>query len=214
MATKTAVIILCEVAVLIWAIPALSPQPPDFSNHNPICIPPLFTIPFPDAIQLQGYSKCIQWNTISSWYFGSSQPLYFDMLCGDSKLQRFQIMLELDLSTTSLHVIKIPELTPYDFKHIIFQDYRICEDTLVSCWFNSRSHINNLDQYQCGVYTGSTSACFANVISHGGPVPKMLLPDIGRECCTYWCPASGRFVLKDISNRVAVLDFFWYILII
>ena len=206
MATKTDVIIICETAVLICAIPALSPQPPDFLDNNPTHIPPLFKIPFPDGIEFR--PEFIRWNTISSWYFGSSQPLYFDALCLFSKLHRIQIMLEPDLSTASLHVINISKLTPHDFKDVFFQDYRICEDTLVSCWFNRRFYTDRRGRFQYGVYTGSTSARFPDAISHGDPGAKMLLPDIGLECHPYWCPASGRFVLKDSSNKVAVHDFF------
>jgi hypothetical protein len=203
MATKTAVIFLREEAILIWAIPPLSHQPPDFFDLNPTHIPPLFTIPFPDGIEL--HSELILWNTMSSWYFGSSQPLYFDALCQDSKLHRFQILLKPDLSTASLHVINASELTPHDFNGVIFGDYGICEDTLVSCWYYGHP---SPDQPKSGVYTGLTSARFANAILHGGPA-NMLLPDIGREFELYCCPASGRIVrLEDGSNSVAVLDFF------
>ena len=111
-------------------------------------------------------------------------------------------MLKPDLSTTSLHVVT-SELTPHNFNDVIFEDYRICEDTLVSCWFYSP-----WDQLRGGVYTGLTSARLANFISHGGPAAKMLLPDVGCEYDLYCCPASGRFVCMDGSDRVAVLDFF------
>ena len=201
MATKTAVIVLCEDAVLIWAIPSLSPQPPNFFDHNPTHMPPLFTIPFPDTSL---HPPRMKWNTMSSWYF-TSHPLYFDMLCQDSKLHRFQIMLKPDLSTASLHAIKTSELGPHDFDYVTFQHYRICEDTLVSSWF----YENELrDRYQCGVYTGLTSARFANVISQGGPAAKMLLPDNRCKCLLYLCPVSGRFVLLYDHNSVAVLDLF------
>ena len=206
MATKTAVIVLCEEAVLIWAIPPLLPQPPDFFDHNPAHIPPLFTIPFPDGIVL--HSEFIGWKTISSWYSGSSQFLYFNMLCQDCKIHRFQIMLKPDLSAASLHVINTSELTPHDFDYVSFEDYRICEDTLVSCWID----FDHGRQRASGVYTGLTSSRFANIISHGGPAAKMLLPDIGREYRPFSCPASGRFVLlvRDDSNNgnVVVFDFF------
>ena len=114
-------------------------------------------------------------------------------------------MLEPDLSTASLHVINTSELTPHEFDHAFFDDYRICEDTLVSCWIN----LDLLPPYQCGVYT---SARFPNTISHGGPAVKMLLPDIGHEYRPFSCPVSGRFVLlvRDDSNNsgAVVLDFF------
>ena len=200
MATKTSVIVLCEEAVLIWAIPPLSPRPPDFFHHNPPHMPPpLFTIQFPPL-----HHARLRWNRISSWYFGSSHPLYFDMICQGSKFLRFQIMLKSDLSTASLQFINTSELSPYDFDYVFFQDFRICEDTLVSCWFYD-DH-DDPDQYQCGVYTGLTSR-FA-VISHGGPATKMLLPNIGRRFLLFSCPASGRFVLVDSTNSVSVVDLF------
>ena len=201
-------IVLCEEAVLIWAIPPLLPQPPNFFDHNPTHVPsPLFTIPFPEGIAL--YPARMGWNTISSWYFGSSQPLYFDTLCPGSKLNRFQIILKPDLSTASLHVINTFELTPHDFNYVSFQDYRICEDTLVSCWSYYDGGWGGPPS-QCGVYTGLTSARFADVISHGGPAAKMLLPEIGssKYLSHFLCPASGRFVLLDSSDTVAVLDLF------
>ena len=142
---------------------------------------------------------------MSSWYFGSSQPLYFDMICQGSKLHRFQIILKPDLSTASLHFVNTSELIPHDFEYVFFEDYRICEDTLVSCWFYD-DHDDPV-QHQCGVYTGLTSTRFA-VISHDGPATKMLLPGIGHEYRLFWCPASGRFVLLDSSDSVVVLDFF------
>jgi hypothetical protein len=207
MATTTAVIVICGDAVLIWAIPHLSPQAPqptDFFDHNLTHMPPpLFTIPFPQGITPDFELVAVAWNTISSWYFGSSHPLYFDMMChrGSSILHKFKIILKPDLSSASLQVINTFEATPHDFFYVLFDDYRICEDTLVSCW------INEYDD-QCGVYTGSASA---NIISQGGPAAKMLLPDSGHYYRLYSvCPASGKLVCLDASDslNVVVLDFF------
>ena len=80
------------------------------------------------------HSEPIEWTTISSWYLGSSNPLYFDMLCRHSKPHRFKLIVESDLSEDSLHVINTSEPTPHNFDDVYFQSYRICEDTLVSCW--------------------------------------------------------------------------------
>ena len=115
------------------------------------------------------------------------------MINRDHILQRFHIILEPDLSTASLHVISTFELTRYEFEYIIFDDYRICEDVLVSCRISS----DLLHHY-------------ANIISHGGPVAKILLPDIAHHYRAFSCPPSGRFVLLSSSNtsRVVVLDFF------
>ena len=202
MATETAIIVLCQRVILIWAIPTLSPQlDSSFFDDNPTHDhPPLFTIPFPYGI----VSKCIECTTISSWYFGFSQPLYFEMIYQDSKHRWFQIMLKPDLSSASLRVINTFGPTPH-FKYATFQDFRICDDTIVSCWiYEDRRQ----KQYECVVYTGFTSGRFANVISHGGPAAKMLLPKIRREYRIFPCPTSGRFVRLDSSNSVAVLDFF------
>ena len=209
MLTKTAVIVLCasEEAVLIYAIPPLSPQPPNFYDIHPTHIPPLFKVPFPDDIVV--HSDFIEWKKISSWYFGSSQPLYFDMLCRDPKLHRFEIILKPDLSTASLHVINTSEPTPLHFETESLDDYRICEDTLFSCWCYAARAFNtpSRNKYQWAVYMGSTSARFSNVTSNDSPAAKMLLPEIGLYCKYILCPASGRFVLLDVAD-VAVLDIF------
>ena len=194
MATKTTVIIITE-AVFIWAIPPLLPQPFD---HNPTHIPlPLFKIPFPDIYL---HPTRIRWKAISSWYCHPSKPLYFDILCLDSKLHRFQILLDPDLSTASLLVIKISEHTPYDFHYLFSDDYRVCEDTLVSSWLYDYRLEPIIHQY--GVYTGSTS-------TRSDPAAKMLLPENFRcirllRCC----PASGRLVFKDINDCISVVDLF------
>ena len=147
------------------------------------------------------HSKLIDWNTTSPWYFGSSHPLYFDMLCQGSKIHRFKLIVKPDLSDASLHVLNSSELTPHNFNDVSFQSYMICEDTLVSSWID--------DQNRCRVYTGLTSARFANIISDGGPAARMLLlPDIVDEYRLFPCPASGRFVCLDSNDSVFVLDFF------
>ena len=56
------------------------------------------------------HSEPIEWTTISSWYLGSSNPLYFDMLCRHSKPHRFKLIVESDLSEASLHVINLNPL--------------------------------------------------------------------------------------------------------
>ena len=184
------------------AIPPLSPQPPDFDDYFLTLVPPLFTLPFPDG--MAPHLTHDGWKTVSSWYFGSSHPFYFDMLCQDAKRHRFQIKLKSDLSTASLHVINASELFPPDSDPFrgptLSQGYRICEDTLVSFW---RYHTN-----YCGLYTGLISTRFSNVISRCGPAAKMLLPDFSQEYVLYPCPASGRIVRLDARGHVAVLDFF------
>ena len=231
MATKTAVIILNENKIFIWAIPPLSPHPPDFFNHHPTHIPPLFIIPIPGDIENQLTPEFLRWNTLSSWYFGSSQPLYCDLLGllnsgGDSTLHRFQLMIEPDLSTASLHLTNTPEISPHEFTDVYFEEYMICEASLVSHFMYSNrnydsdsSHSSLQDQpRKFGVYTGlTTDACFANgIISSDGPAVNMPLPDIasGGAYRLFPCPASGRFLrvplVVDSGDRdsIDVLDFF------
>ena len=118
MATKTGVIVLSEEAVLIWAIPPLLPRPPDSFDPNPTHMPPpLFAIPFPDTSL---HPARMELKSIGSWYFGSSHPLYFNKLCQDFKLHRFQIILKPDLSTASLRIVNTTELTPHDFNEMRF----------------------------------------------------------------------------------------------
>ena len=208
MATKTAVIVLHDKEILIWAIPPLLPQPPDFFDHHPTHIPPLLIIPLPVDIEID--PDFIKWNRISSWYFGSSQPLYCDLLGPGSTIHRFQIVIEPDLSTASLHVINTSEITSYDFTKVYLPPYMICEDTLVSYFIISNyNHDTHQYQYQICLYTGLTTA--NGIFSHGGPAANMLLSDIRRGCNLFPCPASGRFVLhvdsRD-SDSIAILDFF------
>ena len=125
------------------------------------------------------------------------------LLCRGSELHRFKLVVKPDFSDASLHTIA-SEPTPHDFIDVVFQSYRICEDTLFSCWTD---HFP--DPYQCGVYMGSTSARSANVIS-GRAAAKMFLPNIryGYLYRVFSCPASGRFVLLLRNKSVTVLDFF------
>ena len=205
--TKTAVIVIRAEAILIWAIPPLLPQPPDFLDHDPIHhdVSPLFTIPFPDDIVPN--PEIIGFNTISSWYFGSSQPLYFDMLCQKSTLYRFQIILKHDLSTASLRVINTSEFPPdyFDYQRAQFREHAICEDALVSCY-----RISEDDEWP--VCMGFASGRFANIVLLGGLMP---IPDTWLHTF-FSCPASGRFVrvaredTVDVADSVTVnvLDFF------
>ena len=85
-----------------------------------------------------------------------------------------------------------------------FQDYTICEDSLVSCWFKFDSGQNQY-QLKYGIYTGLMSSRFANVLTHGG---TMLLPGIGRDYDAQHPGPVDLCVLEEGSNNIAVLDFF------
>jgi hypothetical protein len=81
------------------------------------------------------------------------------MLC-QGLLHRFKLSVKPDLSDASLHVINTFQRTTHNFDYTSFESYRICEDTLVSFWEYVLP-----GTYQCGLYTGLTSARFADVIS-------------------------------------------------
>ena len=123
----------------------------------------------------------------------------------DYILHRFKLIVEPDLSDASLLIIHTSEHIPHDLEIVHFQRYSICDDALVSCWIYDPP---DEDLYQCGVYTGLTYARFANIISQGGRAAEMLLPDIGSDYRLLSCPASGRFVVLDSSNKIFVHDFF------
>ena len=200
MATKTGVIVI-----------SLSSQPPYFSfeDYPTHLLPPFIRITFPDDVAL--YPENMEWDSIAPWHSGSSHwhPLYFEMLpqySGSDSIQ-FMLYLKPDLSTASLYVMNASKII-HDFDdsaNVVFQNYRICEDTLVSGWFYR-------DHHQAGIYTQSTSNRFANILWHGGLAAKMSSPDIELDYLLYLCPTSGRFVLLDTDNTVSVVDFFWYIL--
>jgi hypothetical protein len=141
---------------------------------------------------------------MSSWYFGSSNALYFDMISQNSKLHRFQIIIKPDLSAASLHFINTSELSLHDLKYLFLADYKICEDTLL--FYTFYNYHDETGHYEFGVHTGLTSTRFTiNTLQ----AAKDLLPGFTRpECRPFSCPASGRFVILDCSNNVVVLDFF------
>jgi len=94
---------------------------------------PLFRFPFPDGIKR--YTFCVEWNMISSWYFGSCEFIYFDTLCVNS----IQSGRQTDLNDASLHYIdtfELPHRNNVLLGFIQAQRYKICEDTHVSCWLS------------------------------------------------------------------------------
>ncbi|KAF8805098.1 hypothetical protein BYT27DRAFT_7193348 [Phlegmacium glaucopus] len=194
LATKTAIVILHQEGILIWAIPPLS-QPANFDFDNLARLPPLIRLKFPDDLALQ----LPTWRTLSSWYFGSSQPLYFDMVhAGHLRLQRFKLIIKPDLSDATIHLINILQLTARDSEGAATPSTsNICEDILVSFW-------DTFDQ--CGIYTGSILSHPTNTIPF---VVSMVLPVDGCGHSHSLCPASGRFVHLDWGDidRIVVFDF-------
>ena len=190
--------------MLIWAIPPLSPptHPSDlhhvFSN-NSTHIPPLFKIPFPDGIVLRPTHAILRWMSVSSWYFGFLESVYFDIIYTDPILQRFKIIIEPGLSDASLHIINLPKINSEDLMKSLEKisvyhsdEYRICEDALVYSWNNRKTW---------GAYTGLTSAPFTNLLTRWDGRVKSL------------CPTSGRFACRagfgeEARRKTVVVDLF------
>jgi len=198
LATKTAIIVLCNEGILIWAIPPLSPQLSDFPDYfrddNPTLIPPLFKIPILDIARYT--YKSFEWETLFSWYFGfEEETVYFDMR--NTQIQRFKIIIKADLSDASLHVINMPEIFSDGLKEAfegfsIHEGYRICDDALVYSW-------NNRSRETWGTCAVLISAPFIKVFTEWDGQFKSL------------CPASGRFVCRDREKRkapIVVVDLF------
>ena len=127
--------------------------------------------------------------TATSWYFESSESIYFDIIYADSRLQRFKIIIKPDLSDASLHVINsIPIIISNDLmesfmRYWTHQGYRICEDYLVCIW-------DDHDDTTWGAYAGLTSA----------PSTKVIAQMDG--CVESLCPTSGRFVYRDNDEKL------------
>jgi hypothetical protein len=176
-----------EEGIFVWAIPPLLPHSSDyFLNDNPAHLPPLFRIPFPDDFVCLDN---VDWMTLSSWYSGYRESIYFGIAHSNSKFDRFKLVVKPDLSDASLHVINFSELPLYNFQNRSFQNsYRICEDTFVSFW---RSYSNI---HKCGVYTGLTSAYFLDDMGANHSL-------FGHGHCPL-CPASGRFVYFTTNGKI------------
>jgi hypothetical protein len=178
------VIILHEEEISIWAIPPLSPQPPDFFNHNFPYIPPLFIIPIPEQHNNSNTGR--HW--CRSWIYSMEYDLFLVFwLFTTSLLRHVQVTSKFHnpnhaqtLSTAPLHVITWITYEPFVIPHklycLFFRDYWICEDKLVYSWIYEDPRRN---RYQCGVYMGLvTSSRFANGISHGGHGPAGCSQDV------------------------------------
>jgi hypothetical protein len=168
-------------------MPPLSPQPLDlrhFLDNNSTHIPPLLKIPYPDGIVR--HTPILMWMTVSSWYFGSWESVYFDIFYKDSTLQRFKIVIKPDLSDVSLHFICMSEITSNDLMDYVVVDgvcnaYMIYEDALVYCWNDHKGW---------GAYAGLTSAPFTNIVTRWNGHTDSI------------CPTSGRFVNYAKKRRV------------
>ena len=140
--TKTAIILLGQDELFIWAIPSLSPQQSDlrhFIVNNSTHIPPLLRIPFPDNIARHR----LGWSTVSSWYLRlrSLESIYFNFFySSSSQFQRLKLNIKPNLSDASLWLINISKsildnpitsLGLTTIGHNRVSEYRICKDALV-----------------------------------------------------------------------------------
>ena len=134
---------------------------------------------------------------VSTWYFGSRESFYFDLIKGGRySFQRFKIIVKPDLSDATLHVMNMSEIFLEDsmgsfHAYIACDDCRICDDAVVYFWHNS-----NWNRW--GTYTGLTSAPFTNIITR-------LHEQVQVQSL---CPSSGRIVYYTDDRRLVVVDLF------
>lgn len=195
---------MCGDEIFVWGIPPLSAQPPDAFDHDPIRAPLLFRTTFPDYLGRKN-GHYYYWRAISSWYYGSPQPLHFSVSGPDSTIHNFEIVVKPDLSHFSLQAMntcRIPDHS--DFFNIFSRlSDRICEDTLVSCWMIKKTEI-------CRVHIRSMTSASgpAGVISSDGSMVVDILGCGTERSGISLCPVSGRFVHWDRNNKVFVVHFF------
>lgn len=211
--TKTTIHVFCRQGILIWAIPPLSPQSSHLPNHflddNSNPIPPLFQIRYPDSSRYE----ILGWMTVSSWYFGSCESAYFDMLHTNSKLKRFKIVIKPDLSDASLRVINTYNIANDLMDSLSFirfcGGYKICEDALVYFWYNGHKTggeyagstfvplTKNVTRWKFGLVHSAISATFANDDTRwDGHINSL-------------CPTSGKSVYStDDGKGIVVVDLF------
>ena len=190
-AIQTALIVLHIKEILIWAIPPLLPQPPDFHDNNPTRLPPRIRVKFPDGLGLYPIVP-YGFRMMSSWYIDSSQPLYFDKVYALQR-DRFKLVIKPDLSDATLHFINT---LPVDENTFLYE-FVLCEDTLVSYWVASAA---------CGISTGSMLSHPTNTILHKD-IDIWLPADTPCGSTSPICPASGRFVYMHGPYKIVVLDF-------
>ena len=204
--------------MLIWAIPSLSPPsdlPDRFLDNNPA---PLFKIPFPAGI-VHHHHQIFKILTVSSWYFGSWESLYFDIISQKkSEPQRYKINIKPDLSDASLHVIKMYNPFSDDSTAPLLvglrdcDGYRICDGALVYFGNNDDYYLNFLDSCAGLTRTSAPSSKFfftdmINCWNHKAYSDIFSIKSI--------CPASGRFVhyrtyvsSRGNYDKIIIVDLF------
>ena len=218
--TKTTIIVIYKKGLLIWAIPSLSPQSSDpsqyFDKDSTPTLPPLFKIPFPDRTENPEYF--LGFMTVSSWYCGSKESLYFDEFHTDS-IQRFKIIIKPDLSDASLQAINdMPVYIPSDeirsaLLFIRSGGFKICEDTRVYFWFGYRYN-NKYNMCHWGLCGRSTYNPFTINARrwNSGHIHSAVFPNENRPWDGHinsLCPASCRCIYStDDGKGIAVVDLF------
>ena len=209
--TKTTIMVVCRQGIFIWAIPPLSPQSSHLPNpcldDNSHPLPPLFQVRYPDGISRY---EILGWMTVSSWYFGSYESVYFDLLQTNSKLTRLKIVIKPDLSDASIRVTNTYIFANDLMDSISFirfcEGYKVCDDALVYFWFNRNK--------TGGEYVGSTFVPLTNILTRWNSHSPTSVPFADDD--TRWdghinslCPTSGRFVYNtDDGKGVVVVDLF------
>ena len=195
-----AILILCKDAILVWHIPPLSPRPPYFSEC--LDIPTLFRVPLLDDL-----GDFVRWGAITRWYSGSSRSLYCNAFCKASKLYGLEIAIKPGRSDVSFRVIHTCQITDHEFRLMPYIGYRICDDTLVSCWgprrTRGRVHVRPISSHPVIPISGDPIALY---IYLSGSSEELELE--GRIAS---CPVSGRLAHPtEDNNKIVILDYLPY----
>lgn len=190
MVTESAILLPYPTRILIWKMPPLSTSKPLFSGSPPSTTHPAFTLKIPSS-QID-VSDC---RGPCDWYSGSPQPLLFDFLYDDSRIQRFEVEHKNENFNDSV----VTTLGIYPDRYHAFESCRFCNDSLVSWWVRagtSEAHVATLP---------------STADSHppdpiNSTIPLFVCLENNFTCSL--CPFSGRFAYDLDCVNLKVVDYF------
>ncbi|KAF8156018.1 hypothetical protein B0H34DRAFT_715829 [Crassisporium funariophilum] len=208
LATGSAIAITHPQGISIWPMPPLTCLTPLFVNDvNPPELAPTLHLEYPGEYVMD--HQCIL-QGLGGWYFGHSASLstglYYDVIDPSlSKIRRFQITLNPDLTEGAITLLNTIQMPVLSSNPPSYHSHRICEDTLVACWVRERQGGPGQTIFQA--YTASIApppcAHPSQTINNLSPLCKYY-----QEIC--FCPTSSRLVYLDFTDwgpDIIIVDF-------
>ncbi|KAF8156998.1 hypothetical protein B0H34DRAFT_711532 [Crassisporium funariophilum] len=200
---KNTVMVLQQSGILIWDIPPLLPslQPGVMHPVSSTPIMPQHFLPYPEPTP-QGEDGAVDFEcrSISTWYTGYMDRLWFDMVIKvqDSTLlfiKRYQIQLTHEESNP-YRLVKALEFTLHDQGATRHLPYRVCgENTCM--WWLTRTTI------ECNL--GPSNIRSANQSNY--TMALCSATDVGRRQAGF-CPFTGRLCYTSYENKtIQIIDF-------